>query len=852
MAQNKWMPEPGQLERVAEELDMRHEGEVINYSSCSQNGCFEGCVLRTHVKDGKITAIETDDTIHNNFGREDEYVDPEDFRLGLYQRRACTRGRGWRVDADSPNRILYPMKRVGPRGTRDFERITWDEALDTIAQKFMETREKYGPFSIYADGNMGACYDALSPHMPGGGLGYWGCDSYEPLSTADELMYGVSQTMDAIMTGTMLANAENQTYLDTELIILWGFDAAVNYPENMYYLLLAKEKGIPIITIDPRYTWSAEVLSTQHIYIRPGTDLAMIIAMCYVMFEEDLIDHEFVDKWVEPTGLAKWRAYVMGEDYGEEPKTPEWAEAICAVPAETIRDFTRYYASKRPTYMRLVWAAARQIYGKQIAMGFNCLQALGGNLGKKGCSGTSCSYGSSGHVMSPYTAPFFGDQPGEYGFQVAMEAEMWDRAILLREKLDAGEITEEYYKSQIGCDPNMEAPNLKMVMLINMARNMAGGWYDSNQRIEALKKVDFVAYAHWNFASTSIPYADILLPLAHPFMEGAVKMPTSQYAGGFINGISPGCQNFFMHGGGGADAPGETRYVEWILHQLANRCGFGDKLMPRIEGVDNDGLPELTEQVSREAYETWRSMPAPYGGAHLDPPEWEKFKEKPVILAPMEDYHVFMENNVKNDIPLNTKSGKIEFYSDLIATADLNKLVIPNGKLCLGGAGTMPPMGIYRHAPEGMLSPKTVDYPLYMITPHSFYRQHTAQDENQWFRDEYRPSIWLSVSDAKARGVKDGDRVRVYSPCGEVVVPAYVTSRMSPGVCCLPFGRYYEPSKVKTDLMPDGVDMRGNCNFLIKSEFYDDVLGTLPCNALVEVESFDPVLDLHNVHGIAN
>lgn len=854
MVQNKWMPDPDQLERIKGELEARHEGEEINYSSCSQNGCFEACVLRTHVKDGKVTAIETDDSLHVGYGREDEYADPEDFRRGLYQRRACTRGRGWRCDNESPSRITYPMKRVGPKPSRDFERISWDEALDIVAKNYLEIREKYGPMSVYADGNMGMSYDYLSMHMPGGAIGAWACDSYEPLSTADELMYGMSQNFDEVAANTLTAQPENQTFLDTECIILWGFDPAINYPENIYYMILAKERGIPVITIDPRYTWSAEVLSTQHIFIRPGTDLAMIIAMCYVMFEEDLVDHEFVDKWVEPVGLEKWRAYVMGTepDVNEEPKTPEWAEGICGVPAETIRELTRLYASKRPTFMRIVWAAARQHYGKQVAMGFNCLVALGGNLGKNGCAGTSCSFGSKFQTRIPYPAAFYGDQFGQYGFQVNMEAEMWHRAIVLREELEAGKITEEYYKSQVGCPPTKEAPNIHMLLFINVSRNAVCGWYDSNLRIEALKKLDFFVFAHWNFKAPSVAYADVILPLTHPFLEGGVRQATSTIHSGFMTAIAGGCQNFFVQGGGGAKPPEECGYMEWIMHELAKRCGVGDKMFPRVEGHrTHEELFELNKQVCKEAYEYWITDESPMGGKNLDVPRsWEELQKMPVVQIPEDDYNVFMKDNIANDTPLKTKSGKIEFYSELIATSDLTKLVIPKGQMCLGGSGHMPPMGIYRHTPEGMLSPKTNDYPLYMVTPHSFYRQHTAQDENRWFRDEYRASIWISVVDAKARGIKDGDMVHVFNPVGQAIMPAYVTSRMTPGVCCLPFGRWYEPSGVKTETMPDGIDMRGNCNFFIETDFHDDVLGALLSNALCEIEPANAVLEQEKLHVI--
>ncbi len=363
-------------------------------------------------------------------------------------------------------------------------------------------------------------------------------------------------------------------------------------------------------------------------------------------------------------------------------------------------------------------------------------------------------------------------------------------------------------------------------------------------------KVDYMAYAHWNMKSPQIPYADIVLPVASPFLEGVNQVPSMPYFGSYTAGINPGIQNAFMYGRGGADPAGEARPMSWIIKQLAVRMGIGDKIMPVISAdAPWDKYPDLMEDVARNAWDSWKNTPAPYGGADLpDVPEWDEFRKNPIYRTPTKDYHVFARQHIEGGEPFPTKSGKIEFFSDWIADNDLTTAQLPveGGKKCFGH-GDLPPMAIYKNTPEGMLSPKTVDYPLYMVTPHSFYRHHCAYDHSLWYRDEYRNSVWMSVPDAKQRGIKDGDKVRVYSTVGECVVTAYVTSRMTPGVCCIIFGRWYEPSEVKTELMPGGVDRNGDCNMLIPSDFYDDVLGALLCNALVQIESVEPVLHLEEI-----
>ena len=107
------------------------------------------------------------------------------------------------------------------------------------------------------------------------------------------------------------------------------------------------KRRIPVVAIDCRYTKTAEVLADQWIPIRPGTDMAMILAMCNVLFSENTYDQSFVSSNVEPTGFSKWHDYVMGVS-DNTPKTPQWAEAICGVPSETIIDLTHQLVANQP------------------------------------------------------------------------------------------------------------------------------------------------------------------------------------------------------------------------------------------------------------------------------------------------------------------------------------------------------------------------------------------------------------------------------------------------------------------------------------------------------------------------
>lgn len=837
--ENRWAPTQDQLDRVTGAIVERHAGEEIQFASCSQNGCFDGCALRCHMRDGKVVAVETDNSIHPNVGREDAVMSEDEIYGGMYQKRACTRGRGVRGDIDTDSRILYPMRRVGPKGTLEFERISWDEATTIIANKILETREKYGPLSVYGDGMLNSSFDPFSKYLPGGGIACWGEDSYEAHNFADTMTFGQGNDLASFYSGTANGNVENQSYLDAKMIIFFGFDPAINYTEQIYYILLAKERGIPVIVIDPRFTWTAQALATQYIPIRPDTDKAMIMAMCYVLFEEDIYDHEFVERWVEPEGFEEWRQYIMGETYGEQPKTPEWAEEICGVPAETIRALAEMMADNQPCFCRMVWAVGRKIYGKDAPRMINYLNSMTGNIGKKGTAGMSCAHGSGQGDRVQYPYLYLGSQmPAPYQDTVCMEAERFSAAILNRRKMERGEMTMEEYKASIGCPVDQEAPNIKVIHLLNMVRTFPTGWYDSNERIEALMDPDiFFIVGHWNWQNPNLRYADIVLPYASHFLEGVKWTTSTADTGSHGWSTAYGCMNYAAWYNTTSTPPGEAKHPILAMKLIADKLGIGDMWAPMLNGVETtEQFNAAIEQIAKGTYEYWYAN-TPEAVERTNPPaSWEEFKKEPILRWKMKDYWVWREHEINEGIPFPTPSGKIEFHNEFLEKADLKKAQHPIGAKTFAGSGRIDPMAKYRTSPTSMFSSRVNKYPLNLLTPHSFYRHHTGLDGVKWFRDEFRNSVWISPSDAKRRGIKDNDMVRVFNDAGEIMVPAYVTSRMTPGVTCVIFGRWQEHSSFKTELSPQGIDTRGNCNFLIKDEFYDDILGALLCSDLVEIE----------------
>lgn len=838
--ESNWAPKGDQLERVRKSILDVHDNEETVYTSCSANGCFDLCVLKVHKKNNKITAIETDDTCNLTSGREDAYIPEETLKRGIIQHRACPRGRAWKEGLYSKTRLLYPMMQTGERGDRNgFKRISWNEALDRVAEGYMKTREKYGPYSVWMDSILGNGYDPFAQFLPGGGCAGSGMDSYFNNFFADDMVYGFKMDMKAWQDGTGWSGTEGPAILEADLIILWGFDTVLNYPEYQYWYQLAKDKGIPIIYIDPRMTNTAQAIATQYIAIRPGTDSAAMCAMAYVMFKEGLYDKAFVEKYVEPTGFEKWRQYIMGEEPGEIPKSPRWAEKICGIPAQTIEELTRLYASKNAVHFRQVWGASRIVNGFDTARIYNYINIMGGNVGKPGTViGTSFDM-THLPTLKQRIFPYLGTPPAEYQSPITCETEQWARAVLLREKYDKGEISAAEYRAKVGCPANNPLPNIHSLIYLNESpRQFIGNYQDTNERIAATKKLDFVAAAHWELAASSCWYADILLPQRNQFFEGGSSAGYWQ-TGPFAYGLAPAVGNYMTYYSKVVDAPGECMHPWWIEKEIAKRMGLGDKVMPFLKDVEPEDMDEAVDKIMGGLYENWASSMTEYDDETV-PKDWASFKKKPVIVIPFDKPMTKYEQEMKDGAPFRTPSGKLEFYSEHLAHAD------PKVKYDLRGAATgngASPMARWNPSPESLFSAKVNEYPLYLVTPHSFFRQNLNQDANMMSRDEYRNSVWISVPDAKARGIRDGDLVLAYNDAGEVMVPAYVTSRMTPGCACLIFGRYYSPSAIKTEKMPDGIDRWGNCNFLIPNNQHDDIIGPILCAALIDVKRVDENLD---------
>jgi anaerobic dimethyl sulfoxide reductase subunit A len=803
------------------------KGEKTVYSTCICNcGSTSECIFKVYLKDGVVRAVEPDDRYNTGVGREDDVLSEEDLIKVRLQRRPCTRGLVFHKYIYSPERILYPLKRTpgSKRGEGAYTRISWEEALSTIADTMNRIRRKHGPYSI------------ITPYMPnetaerlfslwGGGVDSWGWCSFDAARMMAHVVGGEKgwdyAYYSAGSAADMLAHAK--------LIVIWGFDPAIGSCGPGYqfawFLKLARERGKRVIVIDPRYTVGAAVLADQWIPIKPGTDTAMYMAMAHEIFKEDLWDKEFVATYVEPIGFEKWKGYVLGNEDGVA-KDPEWAEVRCAVPAETIRALARLVATTRPTWLWSHWGVSRKSRGEQTVRTFAALQAT---LGYWGTPGAGPIFHTGPCRDIPWKISW--GPMGEYEVPKMYRSHYWAQAVLLLDKVRAGEISPEEYIRKVGyrADPALlDEFSPKMLFWGGGSKphasdHLVTACEASNTQVQAMERMEFIVTMHSCMTPTT-KYADLILP-AQDWMWEEKNIRQSEY-GGFE------CINYCP---GVVDPPGEVRPWAWVYTKLAGKLGIDPQAFFRYYTTDENWGHDW-ERYMKDCYQ---QIVAYYQERAITVPTWEAFTKGAFINCDELDDTPFTgwDAQLKDGKPFKTASGKIELHSDYIAdnaNRGTGEHYDAHGRLYDNLAtdwGDLTPSPTYQTAVRGMDSPLTKQFPLMLISPHCRYRVHYLFWEHPWLKDHvYQHRVWISPTDAHTRGIREGDMIVVYNDRGKLVMPAYVTARMMPGLIVIRHGGKYVPDE-------NGVDWGASPSTLLGGDFESCITPAKAAN-VVEVEKY--------------
>ncbi len=752
-------------------------------TSCAHN-CGSRHMLVAHKWKDVIVRLSTDDGRYQTNGHFGKDTNEEP------QLRACLRGRSYRQRLYSAERLLYPMMRVGERGEGKFKRVSWDEALDFVAKKMVHIKDTYGPTALLDQSYAGASYGVLHKSdqiegLLGRFMGMFGCrtnswsvPSYQATTTSSQWTFG-----------TIEDGNEDDTFAESKLMIMWGWNPAYTFHggNTFMYMRMAKQRGCKFVLIDPQYTDSAAAYDAWWIPIKPNTDAAMMAGMAHYIFDNNLQDQEFIDKfcmgmdagtmpewWPQSVnGKENFKDYILGK-YDGEPKTPEWASKICGVSAEDIIKLADMYARTKPAALKACWAAGRNAYGEQYNRMGAALQAMTGNIGKLG--GCAEGVGKAWHaeaVAYPY------DEYANIWFQ-SIKSDRWAHCVINYPNVK---------REEIGLWPRQDAtdgqiPNIKGIFWqgsdwLNQLTNI-------NKDLQAIKMLELVVCMDSTITPSGI-WADILLPIATHFERHDTALPW--YKG-----------HYYIHRPKVIEPMGESKTDFQVFTELAYRIGgdvFGKAYNPKA----NRDYFHVNDNVD-EAYlrEWWEGKVMPH---HINM-SWDEFKMRGVYKVKLDRPHVAFQDQIEKGIPFKTPTGKIEILcSELANIEDWTKTKY---------GYHIPSIPKWIEPFESLNHPtKTKKHPFHLISPHPRWRTHSIFNNCSWLRETYEQEVTINASDAKRMGITAGDTVELWNDRGKVVVPVYITERCMPGVLVL-----YEG--VWMDLDENGVDRAGNPDFLTLDE----------------------------------
>ncbi len=315
-------------------------------------GCHCECGVLVHVEDGEIKKIEGDPDFPMNKGL------------------ICVKGRYYHEYVYHPERLRYPIKRVGERGEGKWKRITWDQALTEIAEKLTEIKERYGPEAIAAIHGTGPRPTLYSTHLLVYALGSPNASSVDwhicaaPLGLAGTCTLGRNIMMEV-----------GPDYENANCIMVWGANPIASHPPRGKEIIEAKRKrNAKLIVVDPRRTTLAS-MADLWLQVRPGTDCALALGMINTIIEEELYDKDFVEKWCY--GFDKLKEHV-------KKFPPEKVADITWVPPNLIREAARLYATTKPAALHARAGTEQNINSIQTGRALAIMIALTGNIDVKG------------------------------------------------------------------------------------------------------------------------------------------------------------------------------------------------------------------------------------------------------------------------------------------------------------------------------------------------------------------------------------------------------------------------------------------------------------------------------------
>jgi anaerobic selenocysteine-containing dehydrogenase len=674
--------------------------------------CPDTCALHVTVADGRAIKVEGDPDHPTTRGV------------------LCTKVARYLERTYSDKRLLHPLRRVGAKGEGRFERIGWDDALDTIASRFREIADSTdGPQAIlpysYA-GTMGLLqYGSMDRRF----FHKLGASLLDRTICATAGKAGYAATIGASI-GTDLEQFEN-----ARLILIWGSNPVVSNLHLWSRVQEAKRRGAKLIAIDPYRSQTAEKCH-EHLALMPGTDAALALGIMHVLIAEDLIDRDYIDR------------YTLGFDALEErvrDYPPSRVASLTGLREAPIISLARDYGTIGPAVIRLNYGMQRHAGGGMAIRTVACLPALVG----------AWRHAAGGALLS---------SSGTYPINTAA---------LERPELSWNS-PRTINMSTIG-DALLEAGDPPIRALFVYNSNPVAVAPDSGKVVAGFARKDLFCVVHDVFLTDTADYADIVLPATTQLEHLDVH---SSYGHLYALANNP------------AIAPlGEAKPNTEVFRLLAARMGF-----------DEPCFAESDESMAANAFVASHPRMAGLDWETLKSQGWQRLN----VPSP---YAPFAEGNFP------TPSGKCEFYSESLRRQGLD------------------PLPTYTPPRESAVSDPALArrFPLAMLSPPARNALNSSFGGLPVFLEtEKTPWLDIDAEDAAARGIGDGDKVRVYNDRGAFVVTARITDRTRPGVVVA-------PSIWWRKLSPDGT----NANMVTGQALTDMGRAATFYDVLVEVARVD-------------
>ncbi|HBY62133.1 MAG TPA: molybdopterin oxidoreductase, partial [Solibacterales bacterium] len=635
------------------------------HSVCALD-CPDACGLLLNIENGKATRLrgEADHPVTRGFlcGKVAQYLERE----------------------YSPRRLLYPQKRVGAKGEGRFERITWDEALDTISSRLRSLALEFGP-------------EAVLPYSYGGTLGYLQSSGMDRrffhrfgASRLDRTICASAGAAGSVAAfGNRLAT-EFEQFPQAKLIIAWGANIHGNNVHLWPFIVEARRRGAKFYAIDPIATRTAR-LADRHFAINPGSDLALALGLMHVIFGEGLEDRAYLSAHTQNADSLRARA-------AEYP--PEKVAALTGIGKDEIVALAREYAAAKPAAIRLNYGIQRSERGGRAVHAVSLLPVITGQFRYAG-GGVHLS--SSGAFQINRDALERPDLQLESPLgRPARIVNMTELGRALTERNDPPVMAMVVYNS----NPAAVAPRQSLVL-------------------EGLRREDLFTVVLEQFQTDTADYADILLP-ATTFLEHTDLY--FSYGHHYIQMARPALA-----------PPGEAKSNFEVFRLLAERLGFNDR-----------ALRDSEDDVIRQTLDS----PSPYlAGITLDELQ-AKRRVRLKVSAEGEPFLPYANGG------FGTPSGKCDL--------DASEL------------GYQPPVES-RHGSQELRA----KYPLELIAGkhddgmNSTFGYREAVDRDSGL-------LCLHAADAAARGIEEGDPVRVFNARGSLALKAHVNGSVQPGVVRIP------------------------------------------------------------------